>query len=72
MTKDALTLSGGHVSGPKAPDAIFGDEDDVSLLQHVGHDGLHGRVAGRREGQGQRVPCLKGVLDPRLGVVHDL
>jgi hypothetical protein len=66
------TLPSSHVLSSLTPDAIGGNQDHVVLLQHVGHDTLHGRVTGGGQGQRHLVVGLEDVLDTSLAIIHDL
>ena len=66
------TLSVGHIRRPLAPDAAVSHEYNVTGLEHVGHHGLHGTVAGGREGKSQGVLGLEGIPKTGLDVIHDL
>ena len=71
-----------HNSGPatalniffhaSAENAILADDDSVPGGHKVGETGFHASRPGRRNGQGQRVFCLKGILQKSLDFIHQL
>ena len=65
-------MSLGHISCSFSPNAILGNEDDVTGLQEVAYCRLHPRVASAADAANHICFRLENVSEPFFHFIHDL